>query len=150
MSRNGLASRAPFRMIRIRPARSTTNSRPVPSPAWVRWTGSVSPETTGTRTGRGQSTAAPAGSATIRAATNSGSDRRGRNGQELSRPRAKRLGRRLRRRVLPERAARQDPGVELAERRVRAAVVRQDPQLQPLRLASGVEDEALHVGGLRE
>src|SRR5262249_13522989 len=65
-------------------------------------------------------------------------------------PRAKRLRLRLRRAVLPERAARQQPAIELAERGVRTAVVRQDAQLDPLRIVAGVEDEALQVGVLLE
>ena len=53
---------------------------------------------------------------------------------------------RRRRRVLSERAARQNPAVELAQGGVRAAVVRQDSQLHPLHVAAGPRTKRCRSG----
>ena len=49
MSRKGAGSTTPLSKIRILPACSTTKIRPLPSPAWVTWTGDAKPPATTAR-----------------------------------------------------------------------------------------------------
>ena len=64
MSRNGEGSTTPLSRIRIRPACSTTKILPLPSPAWVTWTGCAKPPATPAREICGH--AAGGGAVTVR------------------------------------------------------------------------------------
>src|SRR5262245_16396315 len=152
--------------------------RPEPSPAWLATAGWVSPRTARTRPTAGQATAAragarlPTGNAAASAASASGKRTDGRGTAAPSCPAVDRapapasrassdrqarrpiclaslgLGSGSRRRLVAW-APREDVGVELAERSVRTAVVREDTQLDVASLGR-LEEEPLRVQALIE